>query len=88
LEKHHASDMKMANVISDKDLNELRDGQNREKIEQRQRKSSPNPVEVSRIMVDPAEVQDKSTITPQMTADQRAEKTPTTVNVNEKKAVK
>lgn len=52
--------------IEDKDLQELRDGQDKAKIEQKQGKVKPGPVEVSKVMVDPAEVQDKSTITPQM----------------------
>jgi len=53
-------------VIKQKELQELRDGQNPEKIAEKQGKSKTEPVEVSKVMVDPAEVQDKSTITPQM----------------------
>ena len=56
------------NVIKAKDLQELRDGQDPKKIEEKQGKSKTAPVEVSKVMVDPAEVQDKSTITPQMKA--------------------
>lgn len=54
------------NKIEDKDLQELKDGQDKSKIEQRQKTQKPGPVEVSKVMVDPNEVQDKSTITPQM----------------------
>ncbi len=60
-----------AQVIADKDLQELRDGQDRAKIEKTQGTQKPGPVEVSKVMVDPSEVKDKSTITPQMTTDQR-----------------
>lgn len=65
-----------ANKIEQKDLQELRDSQDKAKIEERQRKHPQygQPVEVSKVMVDPAEVADKSTITPQMTKDQRREK--------------
>lgn len=61
-------------VIKDKDLQDLRDSQDKKKIEENQKKHGSGPVEVSKVMVDPAEVQDKSTITPQMTRDQRQEK--------------
>ena len=44
------------------------------KIEERQKTQSTQPVEVKRVMVDPNEVADKSTITPQMTKDQRKNK--------------
>lgn len=60
--------------IKDEDLQKLRDAQDRKKIEENQKKVGPGPVEVSKVMVDPAEVNDKSTITPQMAKDQRAEK--------------
>lgn len=63
-----------ANVISKEDLQDLRDSQDKKKIEENQKSTRPGPVEVSKVMVDPSEVQDKSTITPQMTKDQRAEK--------------
>lgn len=63
-----------ANVIKNDELQKIRDSQNKEKIEKEQAKQSTGPVEVSKVMVDPSEVQDKSTITPQMTKDQRAEK--------------
>lgn len=45
-------------VIKDKDLQELRDGQDRKKIEEKQGKQKPQtqPVAVSKVMVDPAEV--------------------------------
>lgn len=59
------------NVIKDKDLQELRDSQDKEKIEERQGKQSPKPVEVNKVMVDPAEVHDKSTITPQMKTEKK-----------------
>lgn len=52
--------------IEDKDLKELKDGQDKAKIEENQKTQKPGPVEVSKVMVDPSEVQDKSTITPQM----------------------
>ena len=55
-----------AQVIKDKDLQELRDSQDREKIEKSQSTQKPGPVEVNKVMVDPSEVKDKSTITPQM----------------------
>lgn len=56
----------MANVsvIKDKDLQELRDGQDRAKIEERQGKQSTDPVQVSKVMVDPSEVQNRTTVTP------------------------
>ncbi len=60
--------------IEDKDLQELKDGQDKKKIEERQKTQSTQPVEVKRVMVDPNEVADKSTITPQMTKDQRKNK--------------
>jgi len=70
-----------ANVIKQDELQELRDSQDKKKIEAQQKRIGPGPVEVSKVMVDPAEVQDKSTITPQMTKDQRPEKQ-STVNTN------
>jgi len=60
--------------IEDKDLQELKDGQDKKKIEERQKTQSTQPVEVKRVMVDPNEVADKSTITPQMAKDQRVGK--------------
>lgn len=54
------------NVIKDKELQDLRDSQDKEKIEQKQGKSTPDPVEVKQVYVNPSEVQDKSKITPQM----------------------
>lgn len=74
MKKQNYDHLNSVRKIEDKDLQELRDGQDRNKIEQRQSKQSTAPVEVKRVMVDPAEVQDKSTITPQMTRDQRPEK--------------
>lgn len=59
------------NKIEDKDLQELKDGQDKKKIEERQKTAKTEPVQVSKVMVDPAEVSDKSTITPQMAKDQR-----------------
>lgn len=53
-------------VIPQKELQELRDGQDREKIEKNQKTQKTSPVEVKKVMVDPSEVKDKSTITPQM----------------------
>lgn len=63
-----------AQVIKDSDLKDLREKTSKEEIEKHQKTQRPGPVEVSKVMVDPAEVQDKSTITPQMTTDQRNEK--------------
>jgi hypothetical protein len=63
-----------AQVIKEADLNDLRSKTSKEEIEKHQKTQKPGPVEVSKVMVDPAEVQDKSTITPQMTTDQRPEK--------------
>lgn len=63
-----------AGKIEDKDLQELRDSQDREKILKNQKNQSNQPVEVNKVMVDPSEVQEKSTITPQMTTDARPEK--------------
>ena len=60
--------------IEDTDLQELKDGQDKKKIEERQGKQKTAPVEVKRVMVDPNEVADKSTITPQMAKDQRVGK--------------
>jgi hypothetical protein len=61
-----------ASVIDNKDLQELRDSQDKAKIEEKEGKKSPAPVEVSKVMVDPAEVQDKSTITPAMKTEKKA----------------
>lgn len=66
LEKGAAWHLDGAKVIEDKDLQELRDAQDRKKIEENQKTQKPGPVEVNKVMVDPSEVQDKSTITPQM----------------------
>lgn len=83
LTKQEAEEMKKAHgenvmtdvsVIEDKDLQDLRDGQDKAKIEERQKKQGTGPVEVNKVMVDPSEVQEKSTITPQMTTDARTEK--------------
>ena len=74
MKKQNYDHLNSVRKIEDKNLQELRDGQDRKKIEQRQSKQSTAPVEVKRVMVDPSEVQDKSTITPQMTRDQRPEK--------------
>jgi hypothetical protein len=61
------SDMKQQNYdhldgvqkISDKDLQELKDGQDKAKIEKVQGTQKTEPVEVSKVMVDPTEVQSK-----------------------------
>lgn len=66
--KQNVDHLKFVNKIEDKDLQELKDGQDKEKIEKTQKTQKPGPVEVSKVMVDPSEVQDKSTITPQMKA--------------------
>jgi|SRR6185503_9253493 len=69
LTKQEADDMKKAhgenvlvgvNVVEDKDLQDLRDKQDRTKIEENQKKQGTDPVEVKRVMVDPAEVAEKS----------------------------
>lgn len=73
-EKIYGEHLRGANKIEDKDLQQLRDSQDREKIEQNQKTRSTSPVEVNKVMVDPSEVQEKSVITPQMTTDQRSEK--------------
>lgn len=45
--------------IEDKDLQELRDGQDKEKIEKMQKQSSSEPITVKKVMVDPTEVHPK-----------------------------
>lgn len=62
------SQMQLENVqvINNKDLQDLRDSQDREKIEKAQSTQSSKPVEVNKIMVNPDDIRDKSTITPQM----------------------
>ncbi len=64
--KQNVDHLKFVNKIEDKDYQELKDSQDKAKIEQHQKTQKPGPVEVSKVMVDPSEVQDKSTITPQM----------------------
>ena len=71
LKKQNADQFSGYSKIEDKDLQELKDSQDKKKIEERQKTAKTSPVQVSKVMVDPAEVQDKSTITPQMTKDQR-----------------
>ena len=71
LKKQNVEQFTSYSKIEDKDLQELRDGQDKKKIEESQKKQSTQPVEVKRVMVDPSEVSDKSTITPQMAKDQR-----------------
>lgn len=66
MKKQNYDHLDGVNKIEDKDYQELKDGQDKAKIEQRQKTVKPGPVEVSKIMVDASEVQDKSTITPQM----------------------
>lgn len=70
LTKDEADEMKKAHgenalvnvsVIEDKDLQDIRDSQDKAKIEARQAKEDPSkPVEVKRVMVDPAEVAEKA----------------------------
>ena len=64
--KQNVDHLKFVNKIEDKDLQDLKDSQDKAKIEAHQKTQKPGPVEVSKVMVDPSEVQDKSTITPQM----------------------
>lgn len=71
-EKKQATDnsvqhLEGARVIEDKKLQELRDSQDKQKIEENQKNQSTEPVEVSKVLVDPSEVNDKSRITPQTT---------------------
>lgn len=66
MKKAHVEQFVNYSKIEDKDLQELKDGQDKQKIEEKQSQVKPGPVEVSKVMVDPAEVQDKSTITPAM----------------------
>lgn len=48
-------------IVKDKDLQEIRDGQDRKKIEQRQQnQKSDEPVQVKKIMVDRSEVTEKA----------------------------
>jgi hypothetical protein len=61
MEKDVAWHLGGAVVIPNKDLQELRDSQDKKKIEEKQGKQSPQPVEVSKVMVDPSEVKEKST---------------------------
>ena len=65
-EKSSTQHLLSAPRIEDKDLQELRDSQDKKKIEEKQGKQSAAPVEVTKVMVDPSEVKDKSTITPSM----------------------
>jgi hypothetical protein len=67
--------------IEDKDLQELKDGQDKQKIESKQGKVSPGPVEVSKVWVDPAEVKEKSTPVPVTSAPVAP---PSAVTVTEK----
>jgi hypothetical protein len=54
--------MHNVSVVEDKDLKEIRDGQDKAKIEERQGKDQKtDPVKVSSVMVDPSEVTEKST---------------------------
>ncbi len=47
-------------IVKDKDLQQIRDDQDRKKIEERQGKQqSTEPVQVSKVMVDPTEVTEK-----------------------------
>jgi hypothetical protein len=58
---HGESVMYDVKVIEDKDLQEIRDGQDKKKIEDRQGKEdTTKSVEVKRVMVDPAEVAEKA----------------------------
>jgi hypothetical protein len=69
--KQNVDHLKYVNKIEDKDYQELKDSQDKAKIEATQKTQKPGPVEVSKVMVDPSEVQDKSTITPQMKAQSK-----------------
>lgn len=61
LEKDHGQVASTLNVIEDKDLKELRDGQDRQKIEERQKKEPQNrDVPVSNIKVNADEVARKA----------------------------
>lgn len=61
LSKAHGNDvMTNVNVVKNEDLQKLRDGQDRKKIEERQVKQSPAPVAVNKVMVDPSEVKSKA----------------------------
>lgn len=66
MKKHSVDQFANFKKIEDKDYQELKDSQDKAKIEEKQKSVKPGPVEVSKIMVDASEVQDKSTITPQM----------------------
>lgn len=50
--------------IDAKDAQELRDSMDRTKIEEKQKTQSTEPVEVSKVMVDPKEVNQKTTVAP------------------------
>lgn len=58
---HGEAVMTNVNKVDNKALQEIRDGQDRRKIEERQKTQSTQPVQVNKVMVDPAEVTEKST---------------------------
>jgi len=66
LRKQHGDHgMYGVNKIEDKDAQELRDSMDREKIEKRQGEQKPaEPITVSKVMVDPQEMADKTHVTP------------------------
>jgi len=58
LKKQNVDHLAGVNVIEDKDLQELKEGQDKKKIEEKQKAPQyGQPVPVSKIMVDPTEVQ-------------------------------
>lgn len=59
MEKNNVWHLKGANRIDQKDLQNLRDSQDRKKIEENQKKQPTEPVEVKKVMVDPKEVKAK-----------------------------
>lgn len=62
LEKGAAWHLDGARVIEDKDLQDLRDKQDRKKIEANQKTQSTAPVQVSKVMVDPTEITNKAQV--------------------------
>lgn len=60
MKKQHVEQFGSYSKIEDKDLQELRDGQDKAKIEEKQKTVKPDPVPVSKVYVEPAEVSEKS----------------------------
>lgn len=58
-------------TLKDADVEKQRKLTSKEEIEKTQKTVKPGPTEVSKVYVDPAEVQDKSTITPQMKTEKK-----------------